>query len=209
MAKRSLETQLMRAMVRLERYTDRPWYIPLLGFLAASDFFILVIPTDALVVSAAAIRPKRWIWIGLGVALGSALGASLFAVAIFQWGDPIIRFFSPGALESESWQSTAKFLSEWGFWALAALAAGPFPLHPAVFVASTAHVAPTEQFLAYFLGRGAKYVIFSWIATHAPGLIKGLWGTKKDVRAYRKEGVIQEGAPEGVAAGSQSSDVQD
>lgn len=176
MAKYVIKIRLLRALVHVERHTDRPWFIPLVALGAGADFFIIIIPTDMLLVSATLMRPRRWIWNGIWVAFGSAVGAALLGAAVLHWGEPVIRFVSEGALESEAWQSTRGFVDRHGFWAMAALALGPFPLHPAVIVASVAKVPVLEQFAAYFLGRGIKYLFFSWVASHAPSLITRFTG---------------------------------
>ena len=66
---------------------DRPWYVALVGGLAALDLFIMIIPTDGLLVTSVLVRPKRWVSWFLWVSIGSAVGAAALA-AIIHW-DPL------------------------------------------------------------------------------------------------------------------------
>jgi membrane protein YqaA with SNARE-associated domain len=172
---------VLRTIARLERYATRIWYTPLVALLAAADLFILIVPTDALVISNAALRPKHWIWIAVWSTLGSALGSFALCLAIQGYGAEFLHLIGFAPESSATWQSTAQWVREYQGPALAVFAVGPFPLQPAVVVGSVAGVPPLSVLLWVGLGRAIKFFFFSWAATHAPNLLNRIWGLRTEV----------------------------
>jgi len=173
-----MSQKLLRWISSIQRFSDRVWYIPLVSLLALLDFFILVIPTDALVISTSILRPKRWISLFIWVSMGSTLGAVILALLIQIWGNPMITFFAGQNLQSPAWIETQKFIGDYGVIAILGLAVGPLPLQPGIIVATAAGMPLFEMAVASFIGRAIKYAFFSWAATHVPHLLGKFWGIK-------------------------------
>lgn len=177
----------------LQKHMDRPWYLPAVALLALLDIFVMIIPTDALLVTAVLFKPKRWWVAATYVALGSALGALILAAAV-QWDlDGLTRLF-PSLFQSPSWKGTDAFLEKYGLWALALFAAGPLPYQPAVVLVALSGASLPEAFLATFLGRGGKYYVLGYLASHAPKYLENLWGVKKEMHDL-EEAVAEEKVP--------------
>ncbi len=174
---------ILKFIARLERFAQRIWYTPLVALLAAADLFILIIPTDALLISNVALRPKRWISIAVWVTLGSALGSLALSVGIQAWGSDFMGALGISLQSSPSWQSTAQWMRDYQGLTLALFGAGPFPLQPAVVVAASADVNPWSIFLWVALGRAAKFFFFAWAATHAPTILSKIWGIRSEVES--------------------------
>lgn len=98
----------------LQRFVDRVWYPPLIGFLAALDNFIIVIPNDGILVSSSMLTPKRWFSLALCVSIGSTVGAVLLAALVEYQGLPWILNMYPGVNESAVWKWTDEFFSQYG-----------------------------------------------------------------------------------------------
>lgn len=164
----------------LQKHMDRPWYLPAVALLALADIFILIIPTDALLITAVLFKPKRWWFPATLVASGSALGALLLAGAV-QWDlDGLTRLF-PALFESPSWKGTDAFLERYGIWALALFAAGPLPYQPAVVLVALSGATLPEIFFATYLGRGGKYYVLAYLASHAPKYLEKFWSVRKEM----------------------------
>jgi len=183
---------LLSRIRSLQKYIDRPWYPYLVALLAAVDMFVLVIPTDGLLVSAVLLRPKRWARTFLIVTTGSALGALLLAW-LFQHGVSAVTDKLVPLIFGAAWNDTEAFAQSHGALALALVAASPFPQAPAVVLAALADMPLSAIFLACWLGRGAKYALFAWSASHAPKLVLRLWGVRREINELG--GPPGEGAP--------------
>jgi membrane protein YqaA with SNARE-associated domain len=149
------DSVLKKIIPQLQKFLDRPWYIPFISFLVFLDFFIFVVPADAILISSAIVKPKKWLSLALWVAVGSSLGA-LCATLLFQ-------------TFAADWFSHARqYIHHWGGWAVWFSAVGPVPIHPAVFAAAAAGMNPWHVFLWVLLGRVMKYCFFTWLAAKTP-----------------------------------------
>ncbi len=160
--------RILLLLSRLQRYVNRPWYPVLVAVLAGLDLFVIVVPTDGLLISAVLMQPKRWISIFLMVAVGSAAGSAPLA-ALFQWNPQFVtEHFFPGLFHSGSWESVSTFVRLHGVLALGLVSLGPLPMPPGVIVAALAPMPLGQIFLSVLIGRLFKYGLFSWLASHAP-----------------------------------------
>jgi len=175
-----MSRKILGGLKVLQKYMDRPWYLPAVALLAFADIFIMIVPTDALLVTAVIFKPKRWWLAATLVAVGSALGALMLAGAV-QWDLEGLARLLPSLFESPSWKGTDAFLEKYGIWALALFAAGPLPYQPAVVLVALSGASLPEAFLATFLGRGGKYYLLAYLASHAPKYLEKFWTVRKEL----------------------------
>src|SRR3989344_3242605 len=133
-----MQHRLKRWFTFLQKYADRWWYAPAMGALAAADLFLIVIPTDGLLISAVMLAPRRWIYTAVAVTLGSSLGTILLGLLIQQHGLPFLLHIVPGIEQSSVWTWTNNLMDEWGTWAVFIIAVSPLMQHPAVALAALA-----------------------------------------------------------------------
>lgn len=164
-----------------KRYADRWWYAPVLGLLAALDSFVVVVPTDGLVVSAAMLAPRRWIYTTVVVAIGSSIGAWAFALLIQSHGLPWLLHFQPGIDQSSTWLYADKLFDSWGAWAVLLISVTPIMQQPVIALAAIAGMPMTKIFLISAAGRCVKYGVLTYLGTHAPGLLGKVWGLDKEL----------------------------
>lgn len=177
------ELQIIR---KLEKVADRPWYLPLVASLAAADLFVGFIPTDAVLVASVMFKPKRWLATTIWITLGSALGAIALGACVQQWGQPFTESILGDFTHSETWQSTDRFIDEYGSLGLALISASPFPQQPAVAICGLAGMSLSLIFFSVLSGRAAKYLVFGLLAARAPKLIQR-WGIEPtDVKQIQK-----------------------
>ena len=151
----------------LPQYVSRPWYPLAMALVAFSDYFIFIIPLDAMVVASIMAARKRWISISFWASLGSTLGAVIFAALIQHYGISFLESTAPNLLNDPLTQSITAWVNDYGFWAIVAIAATPIHQHPTVAIAALAKVPLWTIFLSMFLGRFIKYCVYTWLSTHA------------------------------------------
>lgn len=173
---------LKKWMTALQRYASRWWYPPLVALLAFADLFLLIIPTDGLIVSAVVLAPRRWFYTALITAVGSSLGSFALAAVLQAKGLPFLLQISPGLDHSTAWLWTQKLMQRWGDWAVFLIALSPSPQHPAIALAAVAGMALDRVLLMVFAGRALKYLFVAWLASHAPGMLGKLWGIQFELK---------------------------
>lgn len=165
----------------LQRFTDRIWYPPLVGFLALIDTFIIIVPTDGILISSAMLKPKSWLYLSFCISIGSTIGAMIFFYLIQQHGLPWILEFYPGINQGRFWMWSEAFFLKYGLVLVFFVAATPVIQQPAVILASLAHTPFFDMLLVMFAGRLLKNLILTYISSHSPKLISKLWGVQSEL----------------------------
>lgn len=166
----------------LQRFVDRLWYPPLIGLLAALDNLIVIIPNDGILISSSMLIPKRWFCLALSVAIGSTVGAVVLASLVEFQGLPFILETYPGVLETKTWALSMEFFEKYGMLLVFVVAVTPFMQQPAVILASLANTPLFELAAVIFVGRFIKFLIMAYVGSHAPRLLKKLWGVKGELQ---------------------------
>lgn len=166
----------------LQRYTDRLWYPPLIGLLAALDNFIIVVPTDGILISSSMLTPKRWIALALSVAVGSTLGALVLAALVELQGLPWILEYYPSVNQTQTWAWSQEFFENYGLILVFAVAVTPVMQQPAVILAGLANTPLVQLAFVIFTGRVIKFLIMAYVGSHAPRLLDKMWGLKGELK---------------------------
>lgn len=167
---------------KLQKYTDRFWYPPLLGFLAALDNFVIVIPNDGLLISSSILIPKKWFSLALSVAIGSTLGALLLAGLVEFQGLPWILDLYPGVQETKTWTLSMEFFERYGLLLVFAVAITPLMQQPAVILASLSKTPLIELVAVIFIGRFIKFLIMAYVGSHVPRVLDKMWGLQSELK---------------------------
>jgi len=174
--------RLHNLIAAVQSHASSWWYTPALALLAAADAFVIIIPTDGLLVGASMAKPKRWVYAAVVVTLGSTIGALILAAILQKHGLPFLQYLNPGIDQTEAWAWSVKMMADWGRWALFFVAISPFMQQPAVALAALAGMPLLEVFYLVFLGRLLKYGFLSWLATHAPAMLSKIWGIQNELK---------------------------
>lgn len=166
----------------LQGFADRLWYPPLIGFLAALDNLILIIPNDGILISSAMLIPRRWILFSLSVAIGSTLGALALAGLVEFQGLPWILEVFPGLDQTRTWSLSQQFFDKYGLLLVFVVALTPVLQQPAVILASLASTPLMELAAVIFFGRLIKFLVMAYVGAHSPQLLKKLWGLEGELR---------------------------
>lgn len=177
----SLMVGLKNWINRLEHFVSRPWYPIMVAVLAGLDLFILIIPTDGLLITAGLAMPRRWWFIAGVVALGSTLGCVALSGILYsnpEFLDHILNKYA----NSTSWMKTAEFGTRYGLVAIFLGCASPLALQPFVLLGPVLKIPILRFIIVVFVGRLLKFLFVTWICSHAPHLLKRIWGLKKDLK---------------------------
>jgi membrane protein YqaA with SNARE-associated domain len=165
----------------LQSFADRIWYPPMIGFLAALDNILIVIPNDGILISSSMLTPRRWFFLALCVAIGSTIGATALATLIEVQGLPWILNLFPGVDQSTTWKLTEDFFQDYGLLVVFAVALTPIMQQPAVILASLANTPLLHLGAVIFVGRFIKFLIMAYVGSHAPKLLEKMWGLKGEL----------------------------
>lgn len=173
---------ITQAVKLFQHYINHAWYLPMLSLLAFLDNFLVVVPTDGILISSSMLRPPKWFFFALFTAIGSAIGALCLAWLINAYGVQIVERLFPDIQTTSAWIRTQLFFDKYGLWLLFAVAVTPFTQQPAIILAVLAGVPIVQIFLISLLGRGIKFMLMAYLGSHAPNLIKKFWGVKGELK---------------------------
>lgn len=118
------------------------------------------------------LNPKKWLKLSLVIGIGSTLGALLLYQIIYIHG---VNFIGNHFLEltlTSAWKITEKFYHQYGIYVVFLVSISPFTQQPAIILAGLGKVHFSQFLLAVSIGRIAKYIVLSYIGSHAPHLLK-------------------------------------
>ena len=179
--KHKVQQRIKDFILYLQKFMDKWWYSPSIGLLALLDNFILVVPTDGILISSSMLKPKRWVYLSLCVALGSTAGAILLSYLIGTHGLPWILDLFPGINEGRMWAWTEMFFQRYGLFLVFFVAVTPLVQQPAVILATLAHTPLVQLLVIIFTGRLIKYLLMSYLGSHAPRLLSKVWGVQGEL----------------------------
>lgn len=179
---KKLKHLITHAVKLLQYYIDRAWYLPVLSVLAFLDNFLVVVPTDGILISSSMLKPQKWFFFALFVAIGSAVGALGLAYIIEIYGIQIVESLFPNIQASVAWIRTQTFFEQYGLWLLFAVAITPFTQQPAIILAVLAGVPVIQIFIIELIGRFLKFCLMAYLGSHAPNLLKKLWGVQGELK---------------------------
>ncbi|MBS1958254.1 MAG: VTT domain-containing protein [Bdellovibrionales bacterium] len=162
---------LHRIIHRTGHYVRKPWYPILLSLLALADMFVLIVPTDGLVVTSAISEPKRGIALTFWSSVGSTLGAVLLFTAVSHYGMPALQWMGPDLPQSSAWHRAEGWIQSYGIGAVLLTSALPIICHPILALAALARLPLTQVAVAMLIGRLFKYGLYCWLASHSPKLL--------------------------------------
>lgn len=174
--------KIQRSIQVLQKFADRIWYPPFIGFLALLDNFVMIIPNDGILISSSMLKPRRWFLVALSVAIGSTVGSVILAAFVETRGMDWILEIYPGLNETTSWMWTKNFFDQYGMFLVFAVAITPFMQQPVIIMASLAQSSLILLAAIVFSGRFIKFLIMAYLGSHAPRYLNKLWGIKGELK---------------------------
>lgn len=175
----SLRENFHKVIRWIQHFSNRPWYPFLVGVLAGLDNWILVVPTDGLVISGVLLTPKKWLQFAGWTGILSTAGAVSFAAFISWQGLAYVETHWPLLMTTEVWTWTSDFFDRRGLLVIFLIAATPMAQQPAMILAGLAETPLSQLLIVVLAGRCMKYFILCGIAAKAPELLSKLWGVNE------------------------------
>jgi len=138
-----------------------------LAAIAFIDYFIFVIPLDAIVVGCFIAAPRRWFAFSFWSSAGSVVGAAIFSELIRIFGMSTLLNWYPDLMKGAWVGDFSTWLQNYGFWPLIGAAMSPLAQHPFVAIETIAGVSLVTMVVSLFVGRMLKYAIYTWLSKHA------------------------------------------
>lgn len=182
MISQNLHEMVSRYAKILQRFTDRTWYPPFIGLLAALDNLLIIIPNDGILISSSMLIPRRWLIFALSVTIGSTMGAVALAILVEVQGLPWILEIYPGLNEGRTWLLAADFFEKFGLLLVFLVGLSPLAQQPAIILASLANTPLVELSAVVFFGRLVKYLTMAYVGSHAPRFLSKIWGIKEELK---------------------------
>ena len=176
-----IQNRIKKSIQILQKFADRIWYPPFIGMLAALDNFVMIIPNDGILISSSMLTPRRWLTLGLSVAIGSTLGAIILAAFVQAQGLEWILEIYPGVNETKSWIWTKDFFDKYGLILVFAIAITPLMQQPIIIMASLTEKPLFLLAVIMFSARIIKFLLMAYIGSHAPKLLNKLLGLKGEL----------------------------
>ena len=182
MSKLIVNQRIAELFKSVQNFADRAWYGPFIGFLAFIDYFVIVVPTDGILISSSILQPKRWGWFAICISVGSTAGAIAFAAVVQKQGLPWILELYPSIQQTKSWIWSAEFFGSYGMLVVLFIAATPLIQHPIIILACLANSELSELTIYMMAGRLFKSLIMAYIGSHTPKLLGKMWGIQGELK---------------------------
>jgi membrane protein YqaA with SNARE-associated domain len=176
-----VEKFIKKFILPLRRFASAAWFPPILGVLAAADAFVMIVPTDGLLISFSMAKPSRWLSFGVWTAIGSTIGAGALAYLASHFGLPWVEAEFPKLVNSESWTRVHDLMEHYGAVFVLGYSATPLAQQPAALIAGLAEMGIGTIMFSMLIGRLIKFAVIAYIGTHAPGLMTKLWGMQHEL----------------------------
>lgn len=152
---------------RLKEHAGSRWYFSMVLLFAFLDAYILVVPNEAILVSAVLARRARWVSRTLLFSLSSTAGVTLLSAASSFLGRGWVTEKFPDLFSQNSWVTGvlgSLSTGQGGGVPLFLLALSPFPVVPGAVLAGLYGIPLGVVFVSFFAGKAVKYLVVSKIA---------------------------------------------
>jgi membrane protein YqaA with SNARE-associated domain len=140
---------------------------PLLGMALAFVATLLAVAFVPILLALVALQQRHWARTAIGCAVGSALGATLMAWLVGEYGPQAVAELLPAVARSREWAAGLRWVEQFGFLALVAVAGLPLSQTPVLIVCALLGVPLKEVFVAVLLGKLIKYLVSAAFAATA------------------------------------------
>lgn len=143
-------------------------YYPAFTGLIACGCAVSAIPFVPVLMTAVIIAPTQWRSITIFTSIGSALGGVFVLLIFHHLGWIQVMQSHPEWFSSTIWQLMLDWLSQWGVFALAFIAATPLPQSPALFFLAMTDQSWWSMWLALAGGKLLKYGSVAYLTRYFP-----------------------------------------
>jgi hypothetical protein len=155
----------------LRRVADTAWLTPFVSLLALLLTVSMTVPVTTMLLPTVLLAPRRWRAVVCAGAIGSALGATLLAIAFHHLGWAQMYAAFPALEQSARWVEIMNWTRLYGVFALFAVAALPLPQTPALVFCAITDLPTVEVFAAILAGKLIKYGVLGVLTSRMSHLV--------------------------------------
>lgn len=132
---------------------------PLVAMACAFAATLLAVAFVPVLCALVALNRRQWGRMAICCAIGSALGATLMAWMVAEFGTQAVSSLLPGIARSSEWSAGLRWVEQYGYIALIAVAGLPASQTPVLIVCALLGMPSSEVFFSVLLGKLAKYAV--------------------------------------------------
>ena len=166
MRKRYLPAWLRKTLAASASHRYYPLVVAFFAFWVTATFSF---PFAAVLIPAALLAPRRWLSLGVLCGIASGGGATLLVQVFHHLGWETIGARYPDLVQMESLAWASDWLTRYGLFAIALIAASPLPQTPALLVYAMVDPSIPGVLIAVGLGKTVKYTFLTWLTARYPG----------------------------------------
>lgn len=161
-----------RALLALERQSDRPWFLPGVGLFPLSDYVLPFLPNQIMLAGLSMTLPRRWVALAATFAIATALGAALVTALVQRFGMPLVQQVVGTMPDTSVIAPVLALIHRHGLPILALLATLPWPPRTAVLACAIAGLPPAQVGLAVLAGRILPASLYAGLGAKAPAVLR-------------------------------------
>ncbi len=147
-------------VTRVSQLANRPLF-PLASAALAFAATLLVVAFVPALCALVALQRRQWVRVAFSCAIGSALGATLLAWLVAEYGTQAIAGLMPGMVRSGEWAAGLRWVEHFGFVVLIAFASLPVSQTPVLIVCALLGMPLSHVFISVLLGKVMKYFLYA------------------------------------------------
>jgi membrane protein YqaA with SNARE-associated domain len=157
---------IQRLLARFSQVAGSPAF-PLFSMALAFAATLLAVAFVPILLALIAIQQRHWARTAIGCAVGSALGATLMAWLVGEYGPQAVAELLPAVARSREWAAGLRWVEQFGFLAVIAVAGLPLSQTPVLIVCALLGMPLKEVFFSVLLGKLIKYLVSAAFAATA------------------------------------------
>lgn len=189
MADEAAPSRAARIIAAVDHAADRPWFLPAVSVFPLTDYALPFLPNQLLLIALSVLQPRRWWLFALVFVAATGLGALLTAHALQAVGPWLLNALFGGRPEEGAAAQVLALVERHGLWALALLAALPWPPRTGVVVCALAGLPPPLIGAAVAAGRVVPAGLCTLVGSRAPHLLRRFQSVDRvlgEVQALRR-----------------------
>lgn len=161
-----------RALLALERQSDRRWFLPGVGLFPLSDYVLPFLPNQIMLAGLSMTLPRRWVALAATFAIATALGAALVTALVQRFGMPLVQQVFGTMPETSAIAPALELIKRHGLFMLVLFAMLPWPPRAAVLACAIAGLPPAQVGLGVLAGRILPAGLYAGLGAKAPAVLR-------------------------------------
>ena len=164
-------SRLIRWLAPLAARRTFPLWCGVVAFVATLSMTVPVVPLLSVLV---VMGRRRWPWLVLSSVVGSATAGAFLVHVLGDYGSAFVAAQIPEIVATSHWRHTVSWISRYGMFALAFIAALPVAQSPALILVAVLGMPSSEVLASLLMGKAIKYgIVGAFVARTADQALSG------------------------------------